>query len=133
LHVICYFSFAAFNTFSLYSVFVSFLNMGLGMFLLAFTLYGTLCASWTWVAISFPKLGKFLNVVSSDIFLRPYLFLFFFFWDPYNFNIGAFNTVTEVSKTVLIFFDSIAAISIILPSSSLVLSSASVILCTYTQ
>ena len=33
-------------------------------------------------------------------FLRPFLFLFFF-WDPYSFNVGAFNVVPEVSETVL--------------------------------
>ena len=29
------------------------------------------------------------------------LFIFFFFWDPYNSNVGAFNVVPEVSETVL--------------------------------
>ena len=38
-------------------------------------------------------------------FLRPFLFLFFF-WDPYNSNIGAFNGVPEVSETVLNSFHS---------------------------
>ena len=33
-------------------------------------------------------------------FLRPFLFLFFF-WDPYNSNVGEFNVVPEVSETVL--------------------------------
>ena len=33
-------------------------------------------------------------------FLRPFLFLFFF-WDPYNSNVGVFNVVSEVSETVL--------------------------------
>ena len=38
-------------------------------------------------------------------FLRPFLFLFFF-WDPYNLNVGVFNVVSEVSKTVLNSFHS---------------------------
>ena len=33
-------------------------------------------------------------------FLSAFLFLFFF-WDPYNSNVGAFNVVPEVSETVL--------------------------------
>ena len=32
-------------------------------------------------------------------FLSPFLFLFF--WDPYDSNIGAFNVVPDVSETVL--------------------------------
>ena len=42
LHVICYFSFAAFNTFSLHSVFANCISMGLGMLLPVSVLYGTL-------------------------------------------------------------------------------------------
>ena len=38
-------------------------------------------------------------------FLSPFLFLFFF-WDPYNSNVGVFNVVPEVSKTVLNCFHS---------------------------
>ena len=41
------FSFATFNILSLCLVFVSLISMCLGMFLLGFILYGTLCASWT--------------------------------------------------------------------------------------
>ena len=47
LDVTCCFSMAAFNIISLCLVFVSLISMGLGMFLLGFILYGTLCASWT--------------------------------------------------------------------------------------
>ena len=38
-------------------------------------------------------------------FLSPFLFLFFF-WDPYNSNVGVFNVVPEVSETVLSSFHS---------------------------
>ena len=37
-------------------------------------------------------------------FLRPFLFLFF--WDPYNLNVGAFDIVPEVSETIFSFFNS---------------------------
>ena len=49
-------------------VLVSLINMCLGVFLLGFILYGNHCASWTWVSDSFPMLGKFLAITSSDNF-----------------------------------------------------------------
>ena len=48
------------------------ITMCLSLFLLEFSLYGTLCTSWTWVAISFPMLGKFSTIISSNIFSGPY-------------------------------------------------------------
>ena len=47
LYVTCCFSLAAFNILSLCLVFLSLISMYLGVFLLGFILYGTLCASWT--------------------------------------------------------------------------------------
>ena len=38
------------------------------MFLLGLILYVTLCIPWTWVSFSFPKLGKFSSIISSNIF-----------------------------------------------------------------
>ena len=61
----------------------------------------------------------------------PFLFLFFF-RDPYNLNVGAFDIFTEVSETILssflfsfTLFCSSEVISTILSSSSLICSSAS--------
>ena len=79
LYVTCCFSLAAFNIHSLCLVFVSLISMCLGMFLLGFILYGTLCVSWTWLTISFS--GEIFNYNLFKIFLIPFLFLFFF-WDP---------------------------------------------------
>ena len=76
LYVICHFSLVAFNNFSLSLIFVSLITACLGVFLLGFILPGTLCASWTWVAISFPMLGNFSAIISSNIFSGPFsLFL----------------------------------------------------------
>ena len=69
LCVICCFSFAAFNICSLCLMFVTLINMCLGMFHVGFILFGTLCVSWTWVAISFPILGKFSAITSSSNFI----------------------------------------------------------------
>ena len=91
------------------------------MFLLGFILYGTLCASWTRLTI--------FNYNLFKIFLIPFLFLFFF-WDPYNSNVGEFDIVPKVSETILspfqlfTLFCSSGVISTILSSSSLIRSSA---------
>ena len=47
LYVICHFSLVAFNILSLSLIFVSLINMCLGVFLFGFILPGTPCASWT--------------------------------------------------------------------------------------
>ena len=49
LYFPCCFSVGSFNILSLCLVFVSLINMCLGMFFLRFIQYGTLCASWTWL------------------------------------------------------------------------------------
>ena len=71
--VICCFSLAAFNICCLCLILVNLINMCLGVFHLGFILFGILWVSWTWVAISFPILGKFLTIMSSSIFSRPFL------------------------------------------------------------
>ena len=76
LYVIFCFSLAVFNIFSLNLIFVSLIIMCLGVFHLGFILYGTLCASCTWVAISFPMLAKFSSIISSNIFSDPFFFSF---------------------------------------------------------
>ena len=68
LCVICCFSLAAFNIYSLCSIFVNLINICLVVFRLGFILFGTLWVSWTWVIISFTILGKFSTIISSRIF-----------------------------------------------------------------
>ena len=53
-------------------IFVSLIIVCLGVLLLGFILPGTLCASWTWLTISFPMFGKFLAIISSNIFSGPF-------------------------------------------------------------
>ena len=99
LYVICCFSLAVFNIFSLNLIFVSLINKCLSIFLPGFIQCGTL---------HFLDLhGYFLSHIREifyynlfKYFLRPFLFLFFF-WDPYNLNVGVFNIVSEASETVL--------------------------------
>jgi len=92
-----------------------------------------------WDSLGFLDLGDYFLPHVRDVFkyyLLEYFvmaFLFvFFFWDSYDSNIGVFDTVPEVSEVVLIsfnpFFLYVSFISTILSSTSLILSSASVIL-----
>ena len=74
LYFTCCFSLAAYNILSLCLVFVSLISMCFGMFLLGFILYGTLCASWTWLTISFSVLGRFSIIISSKIFSYAFFF-----------------------------------------------------------
>ena len=48
--------------------------MCLGVFLFGFIMYGMLWTSWTWVAITFPMLGRFSTIISSNIFSYPFFF-----------------------------------------------------------
>ena len=108
--------------------------MCLGMFLLGFILYGTLCLLDLIDYFLF-HVGEFFNYSLFKIFLIPFLVLFFF-WDPYSSNICEFDIVPEVSETILssflFFFFTLFCfsdiISTILLSSSLIHSSASDIL-----
>ena len=72
LCVICCFSLAAFNIFSLCLILINSINMCLGVFHFEFTLFETLWVSWTWVAISFPILGEFSTIISSGVFSWPF-------------------------------------------------------------
>ena len=104
LYIICCFFLAAFNILSLCLVFLSLICMCLGVFLLGYILYQTLCASWTLLYFLY-HVGEILNYNLFKSFLIPFLFLFFF-WDPYNSSVGVFDMVLEVSETVLSSFHS---------------------------
>ena len=103
MSVICCFSVVAFNILSLSLIFVSLITMCLSVFLLGFVLPRTHCASWTWLTISFPMLGKFSAIISSNIFSDP---LSHHLLGPYNVNVGMFYIVPDVPYTILISFHS---------------------------
>ena len=65
----------SFNILSLSLNFVSLITVCLGVFLLGFILPGTFCASWTWLTIFFPMLGRFSAIISSNIFSGPFSLL----------------------------------------------------------
>ena len=104
LYVTCCFSLAAFNILSLCLVFVSLINV-------------SWCVSpWVyrvWDCLHLLDLidyflfhvGEIFNYDLFKNFLIPFLFLFFF-WDPYNSNVGAFDIVPEISEAILSYFHS---------------------------
>ena len=129
LCVIYCFSLAAFNICSLCLIFVNLINMCLGVIRLGFFLFWTLQVSWTWVAISFPILGKFSTIISSSIFSQP----FFLSSSPGTPMFQMLGRLTlsqrslRLSSFLLIlfsFFLSVSFISTILSSTSFILSSA---------
>ena len=101
--VICCFSLDVFNICSLCLIFVNLINMCLGVFLLGFPV---------WDSLGFLDLGDYFLPHFREVFgnyLKYFLMVslfFFFFWNSYDSNIGAFNTVPEVSEIVLISFNS---------------------------
>ena len=105
--------------------------MRVGVFRLGLILFGTLLDFLDLGGYFLPHFREVFNSYLLNYFLMAFLFVFFF-WDSYDLNVGAFNVVPEVSEVVLIcfnsFFLSASFISIILPSTLLILSSASVIL-----
>ena len=98
-----FFSLATFHICSLYLIFANLINICLGVFCLGFILFGTL---------GFLDLGAYFLPPFREVFnyylLKYFLmvFLYVFFWDSYDLNIGAFNIVPEVSEIVLISFNS---------------------------
>ena len=125
-------SFAGFNIYYLCLIFINLINMCLGVFCLGFILFGTLWVSWTWVAISFPILGKFSTITFSSNF--SWLFFLSSSQTPVIQMLGHLTLSQRslrLSSFLLIlfsFFPSASFISTILSSTSLILSSASVIL-----
>ena len=85
LYVTFSFSLAAFNILSLCLVFISLISLCLCVFLLGFIPCEILCASWTWLTISFSMLVllvqfpfQIFNYKLFKKFSYPFFFLFFF-------------------------------------------------------
>ena len=68
-----------------------------GVFLFGLILFGTLSASWTWVTVSFPRLGKFSSYYVFKYALSPFLSVFSF-WDLYNVNINMHDVAPKSLK-----------------------------------
>ena len=104
LYVICCFSLAAFNILSLCLVFVSLISMSCHVSPWVYPVWDFLYLL-NLIDYFLFHIGGIYNYNLLKIFLIPFLFLFFF-WDPYNSNVGAFDMVPEVSVTVLSSFHS---------------------------
>ena len=133
LYGICCFTLAAFNIFSLYLIFDSLINMCLVMLLLGFILYGILCTFWTSLTISFPILGKFSIIISSNIFSVPFFFSFSSGTPIIQMLMCLMLSQWSLRLSSILFilfslFCTVGVISSISSSRSLIRSSASVIL-----
>ena len=90
------FSLAAFNICSLCFIFINLINMCLGG-----------VSPWiypVWDSLGFLELSEYFLPHFKEVFnyylLKYFLMAFpfvFFFWEPYNANVGAFDIVSEVS------------------------------------
>ena len=114
----------------MYLIFISLISICLTVFLLGFILYVILCASSTWVSVSFPRLWKFLTNLFR-YFLWPFLSLLLL--EPLWCECFMFNVVPEDFQTLLssfysFFFFSVLVISATQSSTSLIHYSASIIL-----
>ena len=102
LCVICCFSFAVFNICSLCLIFID--------YYVSWSVSPWVYPDWNF--LGFLDLGGYFLPHFREVFnyylLKYFLmvFLFVFFWNSYDSNIGAFNTVLEVSEIVLISFNS---------------------------
>ena len=103
------------------------------MFLIGFILYGTLCASWTWLTISSSMLGKFSTIIPSKIFSCPFSFSFLFL-GPLQFKCWCvwycLRNLWGYPQCFIIFtlFCSSEVIPTILSSSSLIHSASDILL-----
>ena len=113
-------------------IFANLINICLGVFCLGFILFGTL-GFLDLGGYFLPHFREFFNYCLLKYFLMVFLFVFFF-CDSYDLNVGVFDIVPEVSEVALVsynpfsFFLSASLIATILSSTSLILSSALVIL-----
>ena len=60
-----------------------------------------------WDSLGFLDLGDYFLPHFREVFnyyFLKYFLMVFFFWDSYDLNVGAFNSVPEVSEVVLISF-----------------------------
>ena len=68
------------------------------------SLFETLHASWTWLSVSFPRLGKFSAILFKYVLCR--CLSLFSFRDPYNTNVSTLDIskVSNCSHSFLFFF-----------------------------
>ena len=107
LYVICCFTLAAFNILSLCLVFVSLISMcgrkepdtterlnwtELTCFSLGYPVWDSVPLGLNWLFLF--DVREIFNYNLFKNFLIPFLFLFFF-WDPYNLNVGAFDILWD--------------------------------------
>ena len=89
------FSLAAFNILSSSLISAILIKIFFRVDLFGFFLFG-LCASWTWMSVSFLRLGKFSGIISSSKFSAPFS-LSSLSGTPIKQNASTTDVVSEVS------------------------------------
>ena len=123
LNVTCYFSLAAFNILSL--ILDTLITICFGVVLLWLILFLILCASCTWMSVSFPRLENFSSLMPSNLFSVP-----FSLSSTSGISISVLDVFSEVSNCphfsslFILLFCSPIVISTIMYSSSLICFSA---------
>ena len=110
LYVTCCLSLAAFNILSLCLVFVSLISVSWHVSPWVYPVWDSLCLLDLIDYFPF-HVGEVFNYNLFKNFLIPFILLFFF-WDPYNSNVGAFDIIPEVSETILSSFHSFLLYSV---------------------
>ena len=98
LYISCCFSLAAFNILSLCLVFVRWC-VSWCVSPWVYPVWNSLCL-WDLIDYFVFHVGEIFNYNLFKNFLIPFHFLFFF-WDPYNSNVGVFDIVPDISETTL--------------------------------
>lgn len=101
LHIMSYFSLAAFKIFSFSLAFSSLTTMSVSVDGFVFILHRIHQVSWICGVMLIFKIGAFFIIISSNLFSPSADFSFLFFWDSYYMYIGILDVV-QISK-VLIF------------------------------
>ena len=91
LYVTCYFSLAAFNILSL--ILATLITICFGVVLLWLILFLILCASCTWMSVSFPRLENFSSIMPSNLFSVPFSLL-----STSGISISVLDVFSEVSN-----------------------------------
>ena len=104
LYATCCFSFSAFNILSLCLVLVRLISMSWCVSPWVYPVWDSLCLL-DLIDYFLSHVGEIFNYNLFKNFLIPFLFLFFF-WDPYNSNVGALDIVPVISEAILSSFHS---------------------------
>ena len=75
----------------------------LAIFLFGLILFGTACASWTWMSVFFSKLGSF-QLLCLHLCSLPLSLPLSSLWDPYHVNVYTLDVIPVFSYSIFVSF-----------------------------